>query len=242
MTEQARRATKIMVFSNTTIYGELLDVSPPQQSTEEIDSTSHNNVGNLTSSLPGWITPGEMTFKVNDYGGAEQAALYTQQAACTNSVWMVVYPMAFVRAYSFNGYVKTIKPTAPMKGAAATFDVTIKATGLISSITTAAAGLTTPFLSVTDQGSTSLTLVPAAATAVYEYAVTTDLADTGVKFTATAAAGSIYINQVLTATGVASAAITIGTTAGDIIMVPIVVMENSKVPKIYWVRVIHGAV
>jgi hypothetical protein len=242
MSEQARRAIKTMVFSNTTIYGELLDVTPPGLSTEDIDTTSHNNVANMTSSIPGLITPGEMTFKVNDYGGAEQTALFTMQAAGTNSVWMIVYPMAFSRAYSFNGYVKSVKPMLPMKGSAATFEVIVKTTSLLSLVTTAAAGLTTPFLSVTDQGSASLTLVPAAATATYEYIVTTDLADTGVKLTATATVGSIYINQVLTATGVASAAITFGTNAGDIIMVPVVVMENSKVPKIYWVRVIHGAV
>lgn len=242
MSNQAKAGVGLSVICGTTIYGEVNDASSPSSTIGKIPTTSHNNVQGVKTTRPGWIENGEMSVEMNYYGGTEQDALATMYYARTVSTWMIVAPNAIGRAWTFQGYLSELPMPKFDKEGNATISFKVQTTGPVTPLTTAATGLTTPFLSVTDQGSTSLTISPAAANATYGYKVTTDLADTGVKFTPTAAAGTIYVNNVLTSSGAATDAITIGTAAGDVIMVPVVVFETAKVPKVYWVEVTHGYV
>jgi len=243
MTNQAKSGLGLSVICGTTIYGEVTNADSPTSTMSKTDTTTHNNVGSVKTSRPAWIENGEMSVEMNYIGSTAQDALLAMYYAKTVSTWYVVAPMSIGRAWSFSGYLAGLPVPKFDKEGNATMSFKVQATGIINQLTTSAAGLTTPFLSVTDQGSTSLTLAPAAATATYGYTVTADLADTGVKVTATAAVGTIYIDNTLTATGVASAAITLGTSAGDVIAIPVVVFDTSaKVQKIYWIEATHGYV
>jgi len=243
MTNQTKSGLGMSVICGTTIYGEVTNADSPTSTMSKTDTTAHNNVGSVKTSRPSWIENGEMSVELNYVGSTAQDALLAMYYAKTVSTWYVVAPMSIGRAWSFSGYLSGLPVPKFDKEGNSTMSFKVQATGVVTQLSTAAAGLTTPFLSITDQGSTGLTLSPAAATATYGYSSTADLADTGVKLTATAAAGTIYIDNVLTATGVASAAITLGTSAGDVISIPVVVFDTSaKVPKIYWVEVTHGYV
>ena len=57
-----------------------------------------------------------------------------------------------------------------------------------------------------------------------------------VKITPTANAGTIYVDGTKVGTGVASSVITLNSGIGAVTMVPIVVTEINKTPKIYWIR------
>ena len=242
MTNQTKSGLGMSVICATSIYGEVTNADSPTSTMSKTDTTAHNNVGSVKTSRPSWIENGEMSVEMNYTGSTAQDALLAMYYAKTVSTWMVVSPMSIGRAWSFSGYLSGLPIPKFSKEGNSSMSFKVQATGMVTQLTTAAAGLTTPFLSVTDQGSTGLTLAPAAATATYGYTVTADLADTGVKVTATAAVGTIYIDNVLTATGVASAAITLGTSAGDVIAIPVVVFEAAKVPKIYWIEATHGYV
>lgn len=242
MSNQAKSGRGLSVIYGTSIFGEVLDGTTPDSNLGKIDTTTHNNTNGVKTSYPGWIENGEMSVEMNYVGRTEQDALYTMYNARTIGTWMVVGPMALGRAWSFTGYLSSLPIPKFNKDGNVTLSFKVQASGVLTPLTTAAAGLTTPFLSITDQGATALTLSPAAANATYGYQVTTDLADTGVKITPTASAGSIYVDNTLVVSGAASSAITIGTSAGDVIMVPVVVFENGKVPKIYWIEVTHGYV
>ena len=248
MTSQARRFKTFVVKGTGTIFGEMADITPPGASIEKLDNTSQNNFQGWTTTQPGWKDATTLTFKINDYGGAEQASIYSYLGSVDN--WLVVYGNAPgstatgpIRADSFSGYISDIKPAAPMKGAVATFAITVEVAGAITPITTIAGGLTTPWISMTNQTATSIPLSPTAAATIYEYTGTSALADTGVKITPTAAVGTIIVNGTIVATGVASGVISINpAVSGALTVIPIVVMETNKVPKIYWITVIQGSV
>ena len=249
MTLQARRFRTFVVKGTGTIFGEMADITPPGASIEKLDVTSQNNFQGWTTTQPGWKTSKQMTFKINDYGGVEQVPnIYSYLGSVDN--WLVVYGNAPgstatgpIRADSFTGYVSDIQPAAPMKGAVATFAITVEVSGAITPITTIAGGLTTPWLSMTNQSANNIPLSPTAAATIYEYTGTSALADTGVKITPTAAVGTIIVNGTIVATGVASNAISINpAVSGALTVIPIVVMETNKVPKIYWITVIQGSV
>jgi hypothetical protein len=244
MSNQAKSGLGLSVISGTTIYGEVIDAQSPSSTLDTTDTTSHNNLAGVKTDRPTWISNGTMSVDMNYVGNTEQDALFTMYYAKTVSTWYIVAPVAFTRAWSFQGYLSELPTPKFDKSGNASMSFKVKVTGQVTAITTAVVGLTTPFVSVTDQGSTSLTLSPAAANATYAYQVTTDLADTGVKVTPTDGTSNevIYVNNTLVASGAASGAITIGTSAGDVIMVPVVIFKTACVPKVYWIEVTHGAV
>ncbi len=70
----------------------------------------------------------------------------------------------------------------------------------------------------------------------YEYKAMADTADTSVTITPTAAAGTIYVNGVTVASGVASSSISLGST-DSYINIFIEVKETLKAPKIYLIEI-----
>ena len=243
MSEQAKRSTGIFVINGTTIYQEVLSAAFPGVSVERIDTTSQNNAAGFVSRMCGWLTPGDVKFVVNFYGNTEQLATYTASlTARTNTKWTVGVPNFL--AVSFVAFIADTTILTPMKGAAMTMEITLCVISAPQVLSTQATGLTTPWISMTNQTSTAITLTPTAAGSQVgtTYQGESLLADTGVKITPTAAAGSIYVNGVLTTSGAATSAITLGTNAGDVIYIPIVVLETNKYPAVYWVSVMHGYV
>jgi hypothetical protein len=213
----------------------------------KIDTTTHNNVGSVKTSRPGFSENSEVSVDLGYTGSTAQDAIRTQYDAGTVGTWMIVAPTSaggISRSWSFSGYVSSCGTPKFDKEGNATMSFKVQPTGQLTVLSTGVVGLTTPFLSITDQGATALTLSPAAASATYGYQVTTDLADTGVKVTATDATSGevIYIDNTLVTTGAASGAITLGTSAGSIIMISVVVFKTACVPKVYWIEVTHGYV
>jgi hypothetical protein len=128
------------------------------------------------------------------------------------------------------------------EGAIAHIELATTVNNKMAPITTLGAGLTSTFFTITDQDSpaNALTPVPAAAAAVYEYAVEAYADDTSILITPTATAGTIRVNDTIVVSGAASGAITLNTGTGAVTMVSITVTELNKTPRIYWLRVYFG--
>jgi len=245
MSNQVISGLGVSLISGTSIYGELQNASDVVQTLSSVDNTSHNNVGGVKTSRPGWIDTGELSVDVGYCGNAEQDAIMTMYYAKTVSTWMIVAPTSATgisRAWSFSGYISSCGTPKFDKDGNATMSFKVKQTGIITTISTAVVGLSA--LAVTDQGTTALALAPTFSATHYGYQVTTDLADTGVCVTATDATSGevIYVNNVLATTATPTSPITIPTVAGQVIMIPVVVFKTACVPKVTWIEVTHGYV
>lgn len=244
MTNEVITGRGVSVISGTTIYGEVQNVSELMSTLAKIDTTSHNNVGAVKTSRPGFSENSEITIDLGFTGTAAQTAIRTMYDAGTVSTWYIVAPPGSItRAWSFSGYVSGCgTPTFDKEGnAKMTFRV--QPSGQITEISTAVTvGVTG--IAVIDGGSTALTLSPTFAATTYGYQVTTDLADTGVAFniSGTGTSESVYVNNVLATAGTTGSAITIPTSAGQVIMIPVVKFKTGAVPVPYWVEVTHGYV
>jgi len=245
MTNQSISGLGVSIISGTTIYGEVTNAPEVIETLTKVDTSTHNNVGKVKTSRPGFIDAGEMSIDLNYYGGTEQDALRTMFDAQTVSTWMIVAPTSatgVARAWSFSGYISSLGTPKFEKDGNASMSFKVAQSGPITALSTAVVGVTD--IDVTDEGTTALTLTPTFAAAVYGYKVTTDLADTGVKVTLTYATSgeAAYCNNASLATATPSAAITIPTAAGQVIMIPVVVFKNGCVPKVTWIEVTHGYV
>ena len=206
MTSLAKMSTGIMLAYNGTVYAELLDVTAPPFSVEKVDATSHDSAYKTT--VPGEPSYGDLTWKCNFLNDTSQAALRVLARAKTVGTWEVVYPANFGNlSYSVPGFVSSMKKTTPMKGSVATMDVSITPTGDVNENAVAASPLTTPWVTITDNTPTSIVLTPTAADAVRTYAGTALQAAIHLHVTPTAAAGTIYVDGIIVATGQPSGAI-----------------------------------
>jgi hypothetical protein len=245
MTNRVISGLGVNIISGTTIYGEVQNASDVVETLNTVDTTTHNNVSAVKTFRPGFIDTGELTIDLGYFGGTEQDALRTMFYAKTVSTWMVVAPTSadgVSRAWSFLGFISSIgTPKFDMNGSA-TISFKIKQTGAITPLSTAVTGVID--IDITDEGTTALTLSPTFAATTYGYQIVTDLADTGVKVTLTYAGSgeSAYCNNASLATATPSSAITLGTSAGSVIMIPVVVFKTACVPKVTWLEVTHGYV
>lgn len=244
MSEQAKRPTGIFVISGTTMYQELISTNFPQVSAELLDTTSQNNAQGFTTKMIGWLTSGDVKFTVNFYGNTEQVAAYTTAiAARTKSTWIIGIPNLI--AVKFTAQLSGANILAPMKGAAMTMEIGLTVNDVPTVLSSQATGLTTPWITMTNEGSTSIALSPTAAASQWgtTYYGTALKADTGVKITPTASSGTIYVNGTLVVSGAATDAITLPTTDGDVLYIPVIVFGTAaQIPATYWVRVLNGYV
>lgn len=241
MTEQKKIGYGVSVIRNTTLYGELAKVTFPAPEVGEIDATTHDSPNYMEQVVAGLIKVGQATFLINYLGDTAGDDLIEDVWDRATDLWTFVLPVALQRAMSFSGFLKKAEVISELKDGvqiAVTITVQTKPTW----VKTASAGLTTQFLSITNQAAEALTLSPAAANAVHYYQVTSYSDDTGVKITPTATAGTIYVNGTSVASGAASDAITIGTTTGSVKNIPVLVWEANKVPIPYWISVTKGTV
>jgi hypothetical protein len=73
MSEMAQTGFGVQVLWNTTLVGEVTgDVSLPDSTAEETDSTSHDNLSGIKSKLLTSITQGDGSFKIFYYGTTVQ--------------------------------------------------------------------------------------------------------------------------------------------------------------------------
>jgi hypothetical protein len=243
MSELAQSGFGVQVLWNGVLVGEVTgDITLPDYSTEEMDSTSHDNLKGIKSKILTSVIQGDGSFKINYYGNTVQKALRTDFIARTKRQMQIVMPMDFAGggySYKFNAQIKSLKPVIPQAGLV-NWSITFTPISEVVEVTTWAAGLTTPWFTVADDDSNALTPTETPATATYDYNVECYSDNTYVKVTPTAAAGTIYVNGTVVVSGAASGEITAPTNISDVVMVIIGVMELNKTPRIYKIRVVKG--
>jgi len=243
MSELAQTGFGAQVLWSTTLIGEVNgDITLPDSTAEETDSTSHDNLWGIKSKLLTSITQGDGTFKIFYYGSTVQKSLWTDHIARTIRPCMVIMPMDFAGggvSYKFNAQIKSIKRVIPQTGFV-NWDITITPVSPVLEVDTASDGLTTPFLAFTDDDSNNLAPVETPANATYEYNLECYSDNTNITVTPTAAAGSIYVNGTLVASGEASGNILCPTAIGGVTMIIIMVTEANKSPVVYKVRLQKG--
>lgn len=249
--DEPKSTIGMMILTDGQVFGEIFDITEPKFSKEEKEYKNQCSVSKTIGRVPGWGKWDGLKFKITYTGSAAQRALLTDAKAGTKRIWQVVMPPDFVASdgtsdgFQFSGFLSEVEPTADGDGIAErSFAVAVD--GDVTPLTTRAAGLTTPFLSIADDDSHSLTLSPEAANAVYFYKCEAFFSGTEgtrsdtVAVTPTATAGTIRVNGTVVASGSASGAIPIGQNSGDKTMISIVVSETGKIPAIYFIEVTMG--
>lgn len=242
MTEQAKCTIGTTILQNGLAIGEMYEPTFPDTTGEENDTSSQNNIGGVKTNCIGWITNGNLAFKVYYTGSTAQETLRTAIYNRTYYNWTVAMPMNFnsgANGFSWSGQIA--KCTLVADGTGPSYlDMEVTVNGRITATTTAATGLTTPFFTLADDDANALTPSPAASATVFEYDVEAYSDSASITVTPTATAGTIYVNGTTVATGVASGAITLNSGAGAITMVSIVITDANKTPKVIWLRVKIG--
>ena len=242
MTEQASSSLGITVLRDGLALGEVYEPVFPDYTADKADTSAQNNIGGVETKTVTWIRTGDLQFNLRNVGSAAQAALWTAFHNRTNSVWGFVMPQTSglsAHSYVWVGQISKMTPIADGTETIG-FSMEVTVNGAIAHITTRADGLTTPFFSIVDDGAAALNPSPSASATVYEYTVQAYSNSTTVAITPTATAGTIYVNGTSVATGAASGAININAGTGAITMIPIVVTELNKTPRIYWLRIVIG--
>lgn len=247
MTEMAKSSLGYRVLHGNKLIPEVTKCTEPDETTAKTDTTSQDNTHGIKTRDAGWIDVGDMTITINDTGGSLYADLKALQRARTKELWELAYaPVGCGRAIQGQAFISKCTHRHADDAGPQTIEVTITPTSYFNELSTGAAGLTTPFLSVADDDSHALTLSPAAANAVYDYECTAYSSGTeginsdSVTVTPTAAVGTIYVNGVAVTSGAASSAIPISQTQGDVTMIGVAVCEINKASKTYLIRVKMG--
>ena len=247
MTEMTKSSRGYRVLHANKLIPEVTKCTEPEETTAKTDSTSQDNLYGIKSRDAGWIDVGDMTLTINDTGGSLYSDLKVLQRNRTKELWELAFaPVGCGRAIQGPAFISKCKHAHADDGGAQTIELTITPTSYFTEISTGAAGLTTPFLSVADDESHALTLSPAAAGSTYDYECTAyssgteSLNSDSVTVTPTAAVGTIYVNGVAVTSGAASGAITLNQTQGDVTMVGVSVSETNKAAKTYLIRVKMG--
>jgi len=241
MTEQASSSLGIQILRDGLALGEVYDHTFPELTADKTDTSAQNNIGGVETKTVAWIRTGDQSFKLRMIGDTAQTALETAFYNRTSSIWTVILPMGSdLSAHCFT-WVGQIAKFAPILDGTETaaFDLAVTVNGVVSHVSTRAAGLTSPFF-VTADSAESLTPSPTASASIYEYTVSAFSNSTTVTVTPTATAGTIYVNGTPVTTGDASGAINLNTGTGAITMVPIVVTDVNKTPRVYWLRYVIG--
>ena len=111
---------------------EVNSITPPAPDREDIDVTSLDTSGGYREYIQGFRTAGEFTFKGNFIpGNAVQASLITAFSSENTYGWKILLPTAAVLC-SFQGQVKSFKPSGMEPGQQLQFECTVKVTGAIT--------------------------------------------------------------------------------------------------------------
>ena len=240
----------MMILTDGQVFGEVEEVTEPKFSKEAKDYKQQYSPSKTVGRVPGWGSWDGLTFKITYTGNAAQRALLADAKAGTKRLWQVVMPPTFVAAdgtydgFQFTGFISGVEPTADGDGIVYR-SITVTVDGDITVLTTKAAGLTNPFMTIADDDAHALTLSPTAAADKYYYTCEAYYSGTeGVNSDTVAvtptAAGTIRVNGTIVASGAASDQIAIGQNSGDKTMISVVVSETGKIPAIYFIEVTMG--
>jgi hypothetical protein len=223
---------------NGHVVAGLTAINGIEATVDVVDVTTHASSNSYKETLPGLIDPGDVTaegyFVHTDSDG--QLAMLTDMNSRTSRIVIITFPSATGATWTFTGFITALKiGDAPVDGAIP-FTVTIKPTGKPVFAVATAAGLTTPFFTVSGAGTV---IAPTAAGDVYEYIVNVANGVATVTVTPTAAAGVITVDGNTVLTGQASSSIAL--TAGAIKDVLIVVTETNKASRTYTLHMLRAA-
>nr|WP_321349805.1 cadherin-like beta sandwich domain-containing protein [uncultured Methanoregula sp.] len=220
-------------------------LSLPKGSTAKSDNSGQDNKNGVKSQDVGWKSVGDMTLSINDTGGSLYADLYALWKAGTKEIWTVQKAPANLNGeLQGQAFISGIEPKHADDGGAQTIELTISPTGEFEPVTTLATGLSG--LTIADDDSHALTLVPSFSATVYDYEVVAYHSGTennnsdSVTLTPSSLAGTIYVNGIAVTSGQASGAITLNQGQGDYTLIGISVTEPGKGPTTYLVRVKMG--
>lgn len=93
--------------------GEVLDITGPGQTLNTEDATNHDS-GGWREPIPTILEGGEVTFDINYYGDATQAAVLADIKARTKRNFEIEYPDTSKDVFS--GYFTSFSKSAPVEG------------------------------------------------------------------------------------------------------------------------------
>ncbi len=224
-----------------TTIAEVTSISGPSLSADSIDVTTMDTTTRYREFIQGLLDGGEVSFDLMFYpGDAGQAAMYTAFGAGTDSTYIITFPTAVGATWTFDGFPTACGNEIPMDEAI-TQSWTIKLSTSPTLGTTASTGWSAFLLrdSGDSADATNFTITPAVAASTYYYSATfEDDANVYPKVTAASHTIKLYIDgtyiETLTSGSVGSA---IAFTDGLSKMLTIIVYEDNKQPKTYYVMV-----
>ena len=188
--------------------------------------------------IGGMIDGGEVVVEGYFYPGDTngQVALFNAVGGTDPVACLITFPAAFAAVWSFEALVTAFSTGDVELEGGLPFTATLKISGVPTLTITATTGLTTTFFTISE----SAVIVPAPASAVYDYVATVATGITSVTITPTATGGqTIKVDGNTVGTGVPSSAITLGA-AGSITTSTIVVSYAGKVSKTYNIRIVRA--
>lgn len=228
----AVRAMGTIIKIGANSIADVTSITPPEMTTDTIDTTTLASTGGYKESIPGFKDAGEVGivgfFNPSDTLG--QMALYTAFQNGTNDSYTIIFPSALGASWTFTGGVTGFKTTGVEVDGAIGFEATIKISGAPSLGTSASAGLSA--LSLTGTGGA---LSPAFTNTNYSYSFS-GVSATSVTITATAASHTLklYIDGVYSqdlVSGSPSASIPLTLNIGK--KLTILANESGKTQKVY---------
>jgi hypothetical protein len=218
---------------------ELTKINPTFGTVDEIDISNNDSADATEEMVPGLIRVGTVDLEGNYLPSdtAGQVALLGDLQSRTPRAAAIILPNG-KGMMSFSAEAKAFKPTLPYDGKAGVA-MSLKASGKTTLVTTPAAGLTTPFFALRDNGSNAITPSPVAAGTVYTFHATLDTGDTHIAIQPTAAAGTIYVNGTAVVSGAWSANIAVA--EGYTTLLIVEAREANKASKIYRIYVSRPA-
>jgi hypothetical protein len=234
---QASVAKNIIVKINGTPIGEIADegIPLPISLTEDIEVTNQDS-GDFKEYKQGRRDGGECDI-IGNFVAGDLGQLALAAAAATGSIDVYTVELPSGSIWTFSAVNKSF--ATPIKNKMVMFECKVKVTGrpvLASTV----AKLTTPFFSFTASGGTgAITVAPVASDVPGYRVVNAANGVTAVTITPTASSGTIAVDGVTVATGVASAGITL--VAGTPKLVSVTVSDTAKATSFYQFYILRAA-
>ena len=117
-----------------TDIAELLELTPPSESRDDIDVSNHQSASSTKEFIPGWRDPGEVTFKANwlptnstQNSTTGLRSIYNDNV---NHNWKIILPGSIL-TISFAGHLSALETELPLDGQGQ-LSGTIKVSGAIT--------------------------------------------------------------------------------------------------------------
>lgn len=192
-------STKLQI--GATAIAELHDIGGMNLTADHIETTTLDSASNFRTFIQKLKDGGDITASgFFNPGDAGQAALYAAFGTGAVTAFTILFPSTLGASWTFNAIVVEVKTGAKV-GDAIPWDVKLKVTGVPSLLVTASADLTA--LALTGTGGT---LTPAYASGTYSYSYSFTGAGLTITPTQVGANINLYVDGVLTQSGISSGA------------------------------------